>query len=191
MGIILDDKLKIEYQNLYDSCVINSSRAGIVGGLVNKIISNKARYEAAADRLKIPWQFVGVIHNMEASQNFNCHLHNGDPLSARTTHVPKGRPTEGNPPFAWEESAIDALTLRKVEIWQDWSIPGLLYQIEGYNGWGYKLNHPLVLSPYLWSFSNHYIKGKYVADGKWSDTTVSNQCGAAVLLKNLGVKDLV
>src|SRR5437870_4838633 len=33
----------------------------------------------------------------------------GDPLTPRTTHEPKGRPSAGNPPFAWEDSAADAL----------------------------------------------------------------------------------
>ncbi len=42
-----------------------------------------------------------------------------------------------------------------------------------------------MLSPYLWSFSTHYQCGKYVADGRWSETAVSKQCGAAVLLRRL------
>jgi lysozyme family protein len=42
-----------------------------------------------------------------------------------------------------------------------------------------------VLTPYLWSFSNHYDRGKYVADGKFSATARSQQCGAAVMLKLL------
>jgi lysozyme family protein len=99
--------------------------------------------------------------------------------------VPAGRPVKGTPPFTWEESAADALTLRKIDQWKDWTIEGVLYQIEGYNGWGYRLHHPTVLTPYLWSFSNHYIKGKYIADGTWSDNAVSNQCGAGVLLKGM------
>jgi lysozyme family protein len=185
MNIILNDSLKKEYMDLYDSCVINPSKTAIVTGLINRMLSNKSRYEAVGERLNIPWQFIGVIHNMEASMNFSCHLHNGDPLMQRTIHVPAGRPSIGSSPFTWEESAADALKLRKIEQWKDWTIEGMLYQIEGYNGWGYRLHHPAVLTPYLWSFSNHYIKGKYIADGTWSDTAVSNQCGGAVLLKGI------
>ncbi len=40
-------------------------------------------------------------------------------------------------------------------------------------------------TPYLWSFSTHYDRGKYVADGRWSETTPSDQCGAAVIIKAL------
>ncbi len=61
----------------------------------------------------------------------------------------------------------------------------MLYQLEGYNGWGYRLHHPHVLTPYLWSYSNHYTSDKYVADGTWSDTALSKQCGAAVLLRRM------
>jgi lysozyme family protein len=35
------------------------------------------------------------------------------------------------------------------------------------------------------SFSNHYERGKYIADRKWSATAKSQQCGAAVMLKLL------
>ena len=121
---------------------------------------------------------------MESGQRFDRHLHNGDPLTARTKHYPPGRPKKGNPPFSWEESAIDALKLQKIHKVFNWDLPTLLYKIEEYNGWGYRKYHH-INSPYLWSWSNHYKSGKYVADGKWSDSAVSAQCGAAVLLKRM------
>ncbi|MDJ0783518.1 MAG: hypothetical protein QNJ22_16195, partial [Desulfosarcinaceae bacterium] len=96
-----------------------------------------------------------------------------------------GRPREGSPPFTWEQSAADALALKRLGPQTDWSMAGTLYQLEKYNGWGYRRFHPEVLSPYLWSFSHHYTSGKYVADGRWSDTAVSRQCGAAVLLRRM------
>jgi hypothetical protein len=106
-------------------------------------------------------------------------------LTARTKHVPEGRPKQGNPPFTWEESAVDALKLRRLQNIEEWSLSRILYELEGYNGWGYRLYHTHVLSPYLWSFSKHYVSGKYIADGTWSDTAKSRQCGAAILIKRL------
>lgn len=44
---------------------------------------------------------------------------------------------------------------------------------------------PQVLSPHLWSFSQHYQRGKYAADGKFDTQLTSKQCGATVLLKQL------
>jgi cell wall-associated NlpC family hydrolase len=61
----------------------------------------------------------------------------------------------------------------------------VLYKLEEYNGFGYRNLRPAIASPYLWSFSNHYARGKFVADGRFSPTAVSQQCGAAVLLKRL------
>ena len=46
-----------------------------------------------------------------------------------------------------------------------------------------------MLSPYLWSGSNHYAKGKYVADGKWSSVAVSGQTGAIPVLKRMAELD--
>jgi lysozyme family protein len=183
--IAFSDNLKNEYDNLFNNCQVSPERAPLVESIITKIVANKPRYEAVGNKLKIPWYFIGVIHNMESSLNFTKHLHNGDPLTARTKQVPAGRPAEGNPPFTWEQSAEDSLKLMKLDQWTDWSLPAMLYKIEAYNGFGYRSKHPSVLSPYLWSFSNHYTKGKYVADGTWSDTAVSNQCGAAVILRRM------
>ena len=185
MSILLTDELKKEYRGLYNTCLIDPLKIEIVKTIVSRLQKNIYTYNTVGEKLNIPWQFIAVIHCMESGMRFSCHLHNGDSLMERTVHVPAGRPIEGNPPFTWEESAIDALRLRKLDDWKDWSIEGMLYQIEGYNGWGYRLHHPEVLSPYLWSFSNHYTKGKYVADGKWDENAVSQQCGAGIILKRI------
>jgi lysozyme family protein len=184
----LTTKLNEEYNNLFKKCNVNPNRTEIVETIIKKMVSNKNRYEAVGKPLGIPWYFIGLIHNMESGMSFSRHLHNGDPLTARTKHVPAGRPVEGSPPFTWEESAADSLRYQKLDKWRDWSLPGLLYKLEEYNGWGYRLKHPHVLSPYLWSFSNHYTKGKYVADGTWSESATSKQCGAAVLLRRMAEK---
>jgi len=172
-----------EYEALLDSCEIRPERVTIVGRLTDRIIAGRPRYDAVGGTLGIPWYFVGLVHCMECSSNFTLHLHNGDPLTARTVHYPPNRPKAGAPPFTWETSAIDALTGRSIDRWTDWSRAGLLYQLEGYNGFGYRVYHSAVPSPYLWSFSTHYTSGKYVADGQWSATAVSQQCGAAVLFR--------
>ncbi|MBI5093618.1 MAG: hypothetical protein HZB26_14385 [Candidatus Hydrogenedentes bacterium] len=66
---------------------------------------------------------------------------------------------------------------------------GTLFQPELYNGWGYRLRNTGVHTPYLWSYSNHYTKGKFVADGTYDPDAVSRQCGAAVLLRRMAEKD--
>jgi lysozyme family protein len=131
----------------------------------------------------MPWAFVGVIHGMECSFNFAGHLHNGDPLIHRTTHVPKNCPVNGTPPFSWQDSAVDALTLKGLNQETNWSIARMLYLLEKYNGFGYRFKQ--LPTPYLWSFSNLFSKGKFVADHKFDPEAPSKQCGAAVMLKSL------
>lgn len=190
-NIPFTEPLRKEYETLFNSCIIRPERISAIEGLIANLVTNKERYQKVSDIQGVPWGFVAVIHNMEASQNFTKHLHNGDPLSARTIQVPSGRPKTGVPPFTWEESAGDALAIKGLGALNDWSLAGTLYQLERYNGFGYRLYHPHVLTPYLWSYSNHYTSGKYVADGTWSDTAPSKQCGSAVLLRRMAENGLI
>jgi lysozyme family protein len=183
--------LKSEYETLFTGCVVDPARVGAVDSLVNRLVSNRQRYDKIEKSLNCPWFLVAVIHNMESSQSFAGHLHNGDPLTDYTVQVPAGRPKSGAPPFTWEESAADALTMHSLNGLPDKSLPRLLYELERYNGWGYRSYHPHVKSPYLWSFSNQYTGGKYVADGTWSETAKSQQCGAAVLLRRMAERKII
>jgi lysozyme family protein len=176
--------LKSEYAELFASAEIRAESAKTLAWHANVLRNARTRYEALGNELKVPWFFIGTIHGLEASYNFRAHLHNGDyPLSARTRQVPAGRPLVWMPPDDWASSAKDALKLLGFTGKSDWSLERTLYRLEAYNGFGYRKQG--VPSPYLWSFSNHYDRGKYVADGKWSATAKSQQCGAAVLIKAL------
>lgn len=179
----LTPQLRAEYQNLFNTCEIRAVRETAVKSLVNTLLQNKSRYEAVGDQTDVPWYIIAVIHNMESSQNFKTHLHNGDPLTARTVHVPAGRPASGTPPFKWEFSAIDALTFENFDRVEDWTLPSALFQLEKFNGFGSRNRG--INTPYLWSFSNHYTKGKFVADNVFDPNAVSQQCGAAVLLRRM------
>jgi len=185
MAIQLTPQLQAEYQRLFDTCVVNLDKLTEINAIVKKILDNKTRYEKVGNKLNIPWYFIGIVHSLEGGSNFKTHLHNGDPLTARTVQVPAGRPKTGNPPFEWEFSAADALILEGLDKWTDWNVPGILYKLEGYNGYGYHKASININSPYLWSFSNHYTKGKFIKDGEYSPTAVSKQCGAAILLRRL------
>jgi len=184
MSIVLTPKLNQEYQNLLATSHINHRKQQAVETLAGKIVKNRGRYEEVQAATKVPWFVVGAIHNLEGSLSFKTHLHNGDPLTAKTVHVPKGRPP-GTPPFRWEDSAIDALEFDNLTNVAKWTLAVALFKLEGFNGFGYRTRHPEVLTPYLWSFSNHYTKGKFASDGKFDPNLVSKQCGAAVLFKQL------
>jgi len=191
MSVRLTSKLTQEYIDLFRTVEINPRSFSTVDQAVTDLHEKQSVYETVARPLGLPWYVVAAIHKLESNQKFTRHLHNGDSLKARTVHVPAGRPADGSPPFDWEESAIDALKLRRMHQVDSWSLPRMLYEIEGYNGWGYRKYHAHVKSPYLWSSSNHYTKGKYVADGTWSDTARSNQIGAAVTIKRMEQRGLI
>ncbi len=126
----------------------------------------------------MPWFFIAVAHQRESSQDWSRSLAQGDPWNKKSTHVPKARG-----PFAsFEEAAVDALTncAPYAARNKDWSIGGLLTMLEQYNGLGY-FNRGLP-SPYVWSGTDQYIKGKYIADGKFDPNVVDKQLGCAGLI---------
>lgn len=172
-----------EYRALWDSMVVHKAKAVGVLAAARKIASHRARYEIVSRETGVPWYVVGIIHCMECGLDFGRHLHNGDPLTAKTVQVPKGRPKIGNPPYSWEHSAIDALQYDQLHRVEDWSVERICAELEAYNGMGYRRHG--INSPYLWSYTNHYERGKYISDGKWSATAVSQQAGAMALLKAL------
>ena len=171
-----------EYRKLFDTLEIRSERAKTIDKLCASALALVPRYTIVSARTGVPWYFLAAVHLRESTFKI-AHLHNGDPLSARTVHVPAGLPKTPEPPYTFEQSAEDALRQKDLHQWTDWGLTGTLYQLESYNGMGYrKRGKP---SPYLWSFSHHYQYGKFIADGKYSDTAVDGQCGAATFLRRL------
>ncbi len=180
----LSPTLRAEYGALFSGCAVLADRAALAASTVRAIRSSEPRYRAVEARTGVPWYVVGVVHSLESGCDFSRHLHNGDPLGARTTHVPAGRPLAGSPPFTWEESAADALALGGLAARRDWTIAGTLYGLETYNGFGYRTKHG-IRSPYLWASTTRAQPGKYGSDGHFDPSLVSQQIGAAALLLSL------
>jgi N-acetylmuramoyl-L-alanine amidase len=173
-----------EYLALFNTLVLSAAKTKDIKAAADRVLAGKARYQSVSRALgAIPWYVVGVINELESTSKFTTHLHNGDPLTGRTTHVPAGRPLVGYPPFSWEESAEDALTLQGFNIKPDWYLSITLFRLEGYNGFGSRGQG--IFTPYLWSGCQHYVNGKYNADGSWDPQLVSSQIGCAVILKIL------
>ena len=191
-----------DYQNLFDNCIINQVHQSELKKYSDNIFKNKARYELLVAGSSIPWYFIGLVHHMECSLSFEKHLYNGDLLTARTVRYPAGRPLfdKRGTAYTFEESALDCIQYQKLDKITDWSLPHLLYTLEGYNGYGYKLYHPTVNTPYLWSYTNQYTSGKYVEEkdaltGKYKThfkpELVSKQCGIAAILKQMVIDGYV
>lgn len=141
-------------------------------------LNAKARYQNVSDKTGVPWAFIAVVHEREASQNWNTQLGQGDPLDRVSVHVPAGR----GPFKSWEEGAYDALVYCAPHAARNknWSIGGTLTMLEEYNGLGYAARSKP--SPYVWSGTNQYVSGKYVRDGVYDPNVVDQQLGCAGLL---------
>ncbi len=171
------------YKELWETMKLrtNNPHAARIERNVEIMIRNMDRYVAVEEETGVPWYVIGAIHGLESNFNFKTYLHNGDPLGKKTVRVPKGV----GPFYDWETAAVDALRRDGFLNKSDWSIERILQRCERYNGLGYLKYHPEVKSPYLWSGTNHYLRGKYVADGRFSSTAVSAQLGAAASFKKL------
>jgi lysozyme family protein len=175
--------LAADYRRLFDTAEIRSAQQRAADRAVDRALGLKATYVQIGEPLQVPWYFVAAVHMRESSYRTDGHLHNGDPLTARTVNVPANRPPTGDPPFSFEISAADALQLKRLHLQRDWSVPRLLHTLEAYNGFGYRKRG--LPSPYLWSFTHHYQRGKFVRDGMLDPATVDRQCGTATLLRRL------
>lgn len=172
-----------EYDRMFAEARLTSARLPEIDTARARVLTHRERYQAVERETGFPWWLTGVIHGLEAAHGFDRHLHNGDPLTARTARVPAGRPVRGAPPFTWEESAADAVRYMGLDRIGDWPLARQLYELERYNGFGYR--HRGLPSPYLWAGTDRYLKGKYVADGVYDANAVSRQIGAAAILKRM------
>lgn len=191
------ERARTLYIKLWKSLVSDPSRIGEIDNTARKIIARKSRYQAVERMTTVPWWFIGVVHLREASLRFDLHLHNGDPLSAKTRNVPAGRPP-GNPPWTWEESAIDALAMKGFDKAGSWPIEAVAFRLEAYNGWGYWSSgfpipsDQLGVSPYLWAAcvpGRPYRTGKFVRDHVYDPGTVDRQLGCMPLLQRMAALD--
>lgn len=181
-------QLADDYLRCWAACRIRPERRKDVEKATDAMLQGRTRYEAVSARSGgVPWQLIGIMHGLECGYSFFKHLHNGDSLAGPTTHVPAGRPPGWNGTGTWEDSAVDAVRFKFKGI-TDWSLPQVLFALESFNGFGYRPKG--VRSPYLWSFSNLYTKGRFVADHVYDPESVSKQVGSALVLKMLEERGL-
>ena len=150
------------------------------------LVAAKQRYQAVESKTGVPWHFIAVVHEREASQNWKTQLGQGDPLDRPSIHVPVGR----GPFKTWEDGAVDALehcapyAARN----KDWSIGGTLAKLEEYNGLGYAARD--LPSPYIWSGTDQYKSGKFVRDHVYDPDAIDGQLGCAGLIMAMMALDI-
>jgi lysozyme family protein len=178
-------KLKSANQARWDACHILPEWLRILDTVSHNMVNAKARYQVVEAKTGVPWAVVAVIHQRESSQSWAGSLAQGDPWNHISIHVPKGR----GPFTSWEAAAEDALVVCPPHAahWTDWTIAGALTLLEQYNGTGYAARG--LPSPYLWSATDQYHRGKYIADGHFDPNAVDHQTGCAALLTRMILLD--
>jgi len=183
MSIKFED-LRDDYAHLWSTMSLRPGWGQKAEDAAKGIFANRDSYRAVESLTGVPWFVVGLIHQMECDLNFHEHLHNGDPLTSRTCNEPVGRPLSGHPPFLWSDSAADAIRYDKLDQVPQWTCERVAFQLEKYNGFRSRTEHH-INTPYLWSGTNLYERGKYIRDNVWSDTQASEQVGAMPILRQL------
>ena len=171
---------KSKLQRMFDTCVIAEEKYIEIDNQVKQIVKGKERYYALSSQHNIPWYVTGIMHSIVCDCDFKTHLYNGDSLNGRTTNIPIGYPKRGRPPFTWEQGAEDVFLYYHLHKWDDWSIPGTLYNLEITDPDSLPDNE--TKSSKMWCFSNHFI----------TDTTGETaKCGAAILLRRMVEKQFL
>jgi lysozyme family protein len=178
-----------DFRELYQTAHVKPELRSALATVVTKAVQNRAQYEQISSGTTVPWWMVAAIHQKECGMRFDCHLHNGDPLSARTVRVPPGRPLQPDPPYTFVQSAIDALHGEQKKFPQTWDVVGALSFAEHYNGTGYRRQN--VYSPYVWGGTQHYTTGHYIADGKFDPMAIAKAPGVAAILLMMEERGLV
>lgn len=170
----------------------------------------KARYQGVTDRLSemiaagqtqlypVPWWFIAVVSEREygGPPHWDKQLGQGDPLNEKSYQVPKGMGpyllhdgdiTPGHD--AWTRCCLDVLINSEpfAAKWKSWTAGGTLTLFEEYNGLGYAAMG--VPSAYVWSGTDQYVSGKYIADHVYRASAVDVQEGTAPILSMMMALD--
>lgn len=177
------DTMKAGYRNLWTNMIVIAGRKAAIDSVATRINNNKQRYSQVAAKFPgMPWYVIGMWHYRESNLDFAGVLHNGEKIlgtGRKTKLVPAGR----GPFQTWEEAAVDALRLKSLQNIKDWTVERIGYESERFNGFGYM--NKGINSPYVWSGSNLYSVGKYVADGRYDPNHVDKQLGVMPIMRRI------
>lgn len=183
MGLNFAD-LCPDYTRLWMAMKVDPANLSFFDAVARRRYASIARYKAIEAQTGVPATFIAVAHERESGGDFNTYLGNGERLDRPTRLVPKGR----GPFLTFEAGAVDALEYQGLTDIKDWSLERILYELEAFNGWGYRL-YKHINSPYLWARTSNYSKGKYVSDGVWDAGVEDRQLGCAGLISALWTID--
>jgi lysozyme family protein len=174
-----------EYATLLAAMQIDPTRE-------NELAERAAVLLKLADRHRDEWAEVNARTGVprlwgiasferESSSDYSRSPAQGDRWDSVSVHVPKGL----GPYADWGDSCVAAYCIDKLnEVGaSSWTWTRACYEGELYNGFGPRAHGRH--TGYLWSWTNIYTAGKYVADGKWDPDVRDQQCGMVPMMAAL------
>lgn len=172
----------------WEAMHLNAHRIAAFDATAKRLSDLRPRLLPISLKTGVPWWVIAVILEREGAGRTDRYLGNGQPLDRVTTEEPVGRgPFYGADAF--DRGCLDALIDCPPHTagWHDWSPGGTLTALEEYNGLGYaERGKP---SPYVWSGTDQYERGKYVADHVYDPRAIDEQEGCAAIISRMMAAD--
>lgn len=176
--------LQLQPEYAADMAHLSITRPHDVDIAAKRVLANITRYKAAVAGTTIPAAFIGALDLRESNCNPNLGLGQGDPWNQVSRHVPAGF----GPFPSWSAAARFYIHYDHLDNnTQPWSIEYECWKGEAWNGFGPRAHGKA--TGYLWSGTNIYTGGKYVADGVWDPNTSDIQLGIIPVILRLGQLD--
>lgn len=165
-------ELRPEYERLL--AAMTATRPREVDQVARKLGSAPylSRFDIVSRTTGVPTAMIAGLNERESGCDFHTGMGQGDRWDRVSVHVPKGC----GPFPSWEAAAefyihYDHLDDNSTP----WDLPYACWKGEVWNGFGPR-NHGRHTG-YLWSGTNIYTGGKYVADGVWDPNAQDKQLG--------------
>jgi lysozyme family protein len=168
-----------DYENNFWQAKLRLDAMATIDRVVDRLVGAKDKFELVAQQTHTPWYVVAVLLEREAAGSFSAYLGNGDPWNQATIHIPAGR----GPFSSWEAGAVDAINFYQLDNTNNMSLGDLLQRMERFDGFGYRAHG--IFSPFLWSYTDLYTKGKYVSDRNFDAAAIDRQIGIVALLRRM------
>ena len=172
-----------EYRYLFSIASITPKWMNEVERCGEWAIANKATFSRVTALTSVPWYVVAIINIMEMGTRLTGTLLNGDPWDKKTVHFPSGH----GPWRSWESAAVYAIR-HEAEGWHldtariNWSDIGeVFWYLEAWNGFNarmtgqYEKTTPQGASPYIYSGTPFYVRGKKLENPTRFDPDLESQ----------------
>ena len=181
--------LSPEYAALLAVMTVSDGRRQALTRRAAKILDlaqqHASEWTEVEERTGVPrlWGIAGF--ERESSSDYACSPAQGDRWDEISRNVPRGL----GPYRCWGDACVAAYGIDHLDAVgkSGWTWTRACYEGELFNGFGPRAHGRR--TGYLWSWSNIYDGGKYVADNDWHPGEWDQQCGIVPMMAELLLLD--